>query len=81
MKHDHARTKFIEIKRERCEACWACIDACPHDVLGKVDLWFHKHAHVDAADLCKGCAACVRACPHDAIIYTYQPAKKQPVTA
>lgn len=64
---DHTKTNYIRIDRHLCEACWTCIEACPKQVLGKVDLKFHRHAHVDAAKDCVGCAKCIRACPHGAI--------------
>ncbi len=63
----HHQTAYIQIDRHACRACWACVDACPRQVLGQTPLKFHKHVHVDHADQCQGCGACVRACPQGAI--------------
>ena len=72
----HTGTKFILIDTHKCQACWECIETCPNQVLGKVDLFFHKHVRVDRAEACKGCKKCVKVCPHEAIIYTYIPPSK-----
>lgn len=65
---NHAKTEYIQVDTHLCRACWACVEACPRQVLGKIDLKFHHHVHVDHADACKGCLACVRACPQEAIM-------------
>jgi len=63
----HIETLYVRLDTRQCKACWACVKACPQQVLGKVDLPFHKHAHVDRAEKCKGCQRCVKACPNGAI--------------
>lgn len=68
--HRHTRTDYIMLNTSACRACWACIAACPRDVLGKAQLPGHRHAHVDHADRCAGCRRCVAACPHGAIVYS-----------
>jgi 2-oxoglutarate ferredoxin oxidoreductase subunit delta len=70
------KTNHICIDTRLCEACWTCIEICPNDVLGKIDLKFHRHARIDAAERCTGCAKCVQACPHGAISRIVQ---KKPV--
>jgi 2-oxoglutarate ferredoxin oxidoreductase subunit delta len=65
----HARsTEFIALDSHECEACWACVEACPNEVLGKVDFGrLHRHAKISAAEACTGCFACVRACEAGAL--------------
>jgi ferredoxin len=58
-----AATKHISFDANKCEACWKCIPACSNNVIGKVDLFFHKHARIVNRDECSGCLKCVRACP------------------
>lgn len=60
-------TNYIRINPAQCEGCWACIDVCPSDVLGRVDFFAHKHVRIKDAAQCKGCGMCIRACPHGAI--------------
>ena len=62
-----SQTDHIRIDTHQCKACWTCIETCPNDVLGKIDLKFHRHVVVDTPARCTGCAKCVRACPHGAI--------------
>jgi NAD-dependent dihydropyrimidine dehydrogenase PreA subunit len=66
-REDHMRTKFIRINNHNCEACWECVTACPNDVIGKIDLFFHKHSHINHPEDCKGCLKCVRVCEYNAI--------------
>jgi len=60
---------FITLDRSRCEACWECVAACPESVLGKIDVWFHRHSVVNAGDRCVGCGRCVTACTAGALSY------------
>jgi NAD-dependent dihydropyrimidine dehydrogenase PreA subunit len=71
------KTKYIEINTHLCQACWRCIEVCPHHVLGKVELFGHRHVRIDDVQACKGCKACVRDCPHGAIQYIYVPKTKR----
>jgi uncharacterized Fe-S center protein len=48
----------------KCKACWECIDECKHGVLGKVDLWFHRHVIIRNAEKCHGCKRCIAVCPN-----------------
>ncbi len=63
----HTRTRYISLDTKSCKACWTCLGACPQKVFGKVNLPFHKHAHIDRAENCKGCLRCVTACPTNAL--------------
>lgn len=70
-----AQTKFIQLDRHLCQACWKCMEVCPDDVFGKIDMLFglHQHVRLDRPEQCKGCKKCVLACPAQAIIYIYRP--------
>lgn len=68
-----SRTHFVEIDTHHCDACWECIAVCPTTVLGKVDIFFHRHVRIDQPEACNGCKRCVRACPQQAIRYIYSP--------
>lgn len=74
----HTNTKYIELNRSRCQACWKCVESCPNGVLGKIIFFNHRHARVDHAEACKGCRKCVDGCPNGAIRYTYVPPDHQP---
>jgi len=65
--NDHHETGYILLDTHKCTACWECVTACPRHVLGKVDVFFHKHSRIDRAEKCKGCLRCVKACPNGAI--------------
>jgi Fe-S-cluster-containing hydrogenase component 2 len=60
-------TPFVVLDRSRCTACWDCIAVCPESVFGKIVVWHHRHAVVNAGDLCSGCRRCVKACAAGAL--------------
>jgi 2-oxoglutarate ferredoxin oxidoreductase subunit delta len=60
-------TPFVRLDRSRCEACWECIAVCPESVLGKIDVWLHRHAVVRDGDRCQGCRRCVKVCAAGAL--------------
>jgi len=53
----------IKIDREKCTGDFACIDACPVEVIAKDG----DKAVVANRDECIECEACISACPSDAI--------------
>jgi Uncharacterized Fe-S center protein len=65
---DHTRTLYIQIDTKKCRACWKCIENYPNNVIGKVDLLWHKHARINNEDKCRGCLKCVRVCDSGALI-------------
>ena len=71
MKHEHRRkkqtTEFIKLDSRSCEACWKCISVCPYEVIGKIDIIFHKHSRISDPDKCTGCMKCVKVCECKAI--------------
>jgi NAD-dependent dihydropyrimidine dehydrogenase PreA subunit len=60
-------TRYILIDTHKCEACWKCYETCKRNVIGRVNLFFHKHAKIDNAEKCTGCLLCVKACRFNAI--------------
>jgi NAD-dependent dihydropyrimidine dehydrogenase PreA subunit len=67
------KNKFIHLETSRCDACWDCIEVCPKQVFGKIDLLWHRHAIIRNAEACNGCKKCVRACESGALEYIYVP--------
>jgi len=53
---------FVDLDRSRCRACWECAAVCPEGVIGKMEVWRHRHAVINAGDRCKGCLRCVKVC-------------------
>lgn len=54
----------IKINPRTCVACWKCVDACPKQVIGKVEFLWHKHIVLKNPKDCSGCAKCIKTCPH-----------------
>ncbi|MBN1948908.1 MAG: 4Fe-4S binding protein [Candidatus Cloacimonetes bacterium] len=52
----------VNINKEACIGCGACVDTCPVEALSMVD----DKAQCDA-DICIDCGACIDACPVEAI--------------
>jgi len=73
-RHNHRKeNKYIRLEARQCQACWKCIDACPQQVLGKIEIGWHRHVRIHAADACNGCKKCVRVCEAGALTYIYVP--------
>jgi 2-oxoglutarate ferredoxin oxidoreductase subunit delta len=65
--NDSTHTKFIQLDTGKCSACWNCQSLCKNDVIGRINLPWHKHARfVKSAD-CTGCLKCVKACDYGAL--------------
>lgn len=39
-------TAYITAGSNKCQACWECIEACPKQVFGKVDVFWGLHKHI-----------------------------------
>jgi len=62
----HARTLSVQLNTSKCKACWKCIEACPSQVIGKIDLPWHKHALLINPNFCCGCLNCIKNCLYGA---------------
>lgn len=66
-KRAHCGTAWVWLDTEKCEACWKCISSCPNQVIGRVNLPWHKHARFVNREVCAGCMKCVQVCRAKAI--------------
>lgn len=57
-------TKHIIADIRKCRGCWACIEACPRNVIGKVGAFWHRHIVIKNPEDCIGCMKCRKACAH-----------------
>lgn len=65
--HGQANTNYIVLDTRKCEACWKCMEICTNNVIGRVNLPWHKHALIIQRDNCTGCSKCIKACDFNAI--------------
>ena len=63
---EHTRTPFVQLDTRKCKACWKCLYDCSGNVIGKVDLPWHKHALIIEPNRCTGCLKCLKACQYGA---------------
>ena len=65
----------IVLDRDRCKACYLCMDACPNKVIEadeKVNNLGYYPIKVNEEKKCIGCAMCARVCPDMAIEKVYR---------
>lgn len=60
-------TLYIQLYKKNCEACWKCISECPNQVIGRINILFHKHSRISEPDKCNGCLKCMKVCEYKAI--------------
>ena len=61
------RTAYIRFDSRKCKACWKCLEVCPKDVFGKINIVIHKHMKIVNGDNCTGCLKCIKTCSYRAI--------------
>ena len=52
----------VVIDREKCDACWTCVDSCSTEALINEDGSLHV-----LEDTCIDCGACIPECPNEAL--------------
>ncbi len=65
----------IVLNRDKCKACYLCVDACPKKVLAQdtaVNVLGYYPVKVNKEEDCIGCAMCARVCPDIAIEKVYK---------
>ncbi len=65
----------IVLNRDRCKACYLCIDVCPKKVLAAdsvVNAMGYYPVKAEDEKNCIGCAMCARVCPDIAIEKVYR---------
>jgi 2-oxoglutarate ferredoxin oxidoreductase subunit delta len=50
----------------QCKACWKCLDVCPQQIIGKINIIVHKHAVMRKKEQCISCLKCVDICSYGA---------------
>lgn len=63
----HTNTAFVLIDTKKCEACWKCLEVCPKNMIGRINLPWHKHIRFVNGNACIGCMKCVKICKTGAI--------------
>ena len=74
---ERVRSSHIQLDTRKCKACWKCLEVCQNEVIGKVDLPWHKHALIIHPDNCTGCLKCSKSCQYHAIS-GFDKAKQEP---
>jgi Fe-S-cluster-containing hydrogenase component 2 len=66
-KTKQTQTNTIILDTEKCMACWECFRVCPNNVIGRVNLPWHKHVRIANGNNCTGCSKCVKVCLYGAL--------------
>lgn len=51
----HSKTAFVILNTKKCNACWECLKVCNNNVIGRINLPWHKHARFINISKCTGC--------------------------
>ena len=63
----HSRSEYILLDTSKCVACWKCKKVCPNNVIGRINLPWHKHARIVNGSNCTGCLKYVNICESKAL--------------
>ena len=66
-KEERTITAFILLDTKNCEACWKCLNVCTNNVIGRINMPWHKHVRSINSSACIGCMKCVKICMTGAI--------------
>lgn len=56
-------TNYVAMNPRPCVACWKCVEQCPKNAIGKIEVLCHKHVVFRNPDACIGCKKCIKTCP------------------
>jgi len=65
--NDSTRTTYIQLDTKKCIACWKCFAECKNNVIGRINLPWHKHSKFVNSNDCTGCLKCVNICEPGAL--------------
>jgi ferredoxin len=65
--NDSKRTTYIQLDTKKCIACWECLSECKNNVIGRINLPWHKHSKFVNSNGCTGCLKCVNICEPGAL--------------
>jgi NAD-dependent dihydropyrimidine dehydrogenase PreA subunit len=66
-KREHTSTAFVLLDTKKCIACWKCLEVCSNNVIGRINMPWHKHVKFINESSCTGCLKCVKICETTAI--------------
>ncbi len=69
--------QYIQLDPGKCKACWACIENCPQNALGKIEFFTHRHTRIKNPAKCTGCLKCASICKFNSI----SPVQENRITA
>lgn len=67
-KSESKSTLFVGLDSSKCKACWECLNVCTKNVIGRINLPWHKHVKFINSSDCIGCMKCVKICTANAIV-------------
>jgi uncharacterized Fe-S center protein len=67
-KNNSTRTTFIQLDTKKCIACWECLTECKNNVIGRINLPWHKHSKFVYSKDCTGCLKCMNICKSGAFM-------------
>lgn len=65
--NDSRQTTYIQLDTKKCIACWECLSVCKNNVIGRINLPWHKHSKFVNSNDCTGCLKCVNTCEPGAL--------------
>jgi ferredoxin len=65
--NDSTRTTYIQLDTKKCIACWECLAECKNNVIGRINLPWHKHSRFVNSSDCTGCLKCINICEPGAL--------------